>query len=155
MTRRSHRVLIPFLLVLASFLFLAGCGDDSDSHEAAVKGTITGFFTDVAENRGTQACDRLATGTVRLLSALAPSAGVPATCPDGIRAVNGRLSDEEKEALKSAEVKTVTISGDTATVNPNDVEFEIEGTSGLLSNVKGGTVQLKKIDDEWKIESLG
>ena len=77
------------------------------------------------------------------------------TCPDNIRAVNGQLSEEEKEALKSAEVKAVTINGDTATVNPQDVEFEIEGTSSLLSSVKGGPVQLKNVDDEWKIESLG
>ncbi len=154
MTKTTLRRIIPVTLLLVSFLFVAGCSE-SESDEAAVKDTISGFLTDLAENRGTQACDRLTTGTVRILSAVAPSAGAPATCPDNIGAVNGQLSEEENEALKSAEVKAVTISGDTATVNPNDVEFEIEGTSGLLSNVKGGTVQLKKIDDEWKIESLG
>ncbi len=146
--------MIPLTLLLAFWLFVAGCSD-SDSDEAAVKDTITGFFTDLAENHGTEACDRLTTGTVRILSAVAPSAGTAATCPDNIRAVNGQLSEEEKEALKSAKVKAVTISGDTATVNPNDVEFKIEGTSSLLSSVKAGAVQLKNIDDEWKIESLG
>jgi hypothetical protein len=155
MTTRSIRGLAPLALLLASLLVVAGCGDDADSEEDAVKGVVTGFFTDLAENRGTEACDRLTTGTVRILSAVAPSAGTAATCPDNIRAVNGQLSEEEKEALKSAEVRAVTVSGETATVNPNDVEFEIEGTSSLLSSVKGGPVVLRNVDDEWKIESLG
>ncbi len=155
MRTRSICRTAPLALLLASSLFIAGCSDDADSDEAAVKGVITGFFTDLAENRGTEACDRLTTGTVRILSAVAPSAGTAATCPDNIRAVNGQLSEEEKEALKSAEVKAVTISGDTATVNPQDVEFEIDDTSSVLSTVKAGPVQLKNVDDEWKIESLG
>ena len=155
MRTRSIRRLAPLAVVLASVLVVAGCGDDSDSGEDAVKGVVTGFLTDLAENKGTEACDRLTTGTVRILSAVAPAAGTSATCPDNIRAVNGQLSEEEKEALKSAEVKAVTIDGDTATVNPQDVEFEIEGTSSLLSSVKGGPVVLKNVDDEWKIESLG
>ncbi len=154
MTRRRICRIVPLPLLLASLLFVAACSE-SDSDEAAVKDTLTGFFTDLAENRGTQACDRLTTGAVRILSAVAPAAGVPATCPDNIRAVNGQLSEEEKEALKSAEVKAVTINGDSATVNPNDVEFQIEGKSSLLSSVKGGPVQLRNVADEWKIESLG
>lgn len=154
MSRRGIRRLAPLALLLVSTLVVAGCSY-SDSDEAGVKDAITGFFTDLAENKGTEACNRLTTGTVRILSAVAPAAGTAATCPDNIRAVNGQLSEEEKEALKSAEVKAVTISGDTATVNPQDVEFENEGTSGLLSAVKAGPAQLKKIDDEWKIESLG
>ena len=154
MRPRSIRRIAPLALLLAS-LVVAGCGDDGDSGEDAVKGVVTGFFTDLADNKGTEACNRLTTGTVRILSAVAPAAGTPATCPDNIRAVNGQLSEEEKEALRSAEVKAVTINGDTATVNPQDVEFEIEGTSSLLSSVKGGPVQLKNVDDEWKIESLG
>ena len=154
MRPRSITRLAPLALVLAALLVVAGCSDDSDS-DAEVKGVVTGFLTDLAENRGTEACDRLTTGTVRILSAVAPAAGTAATCPDNIRAVNGQLSEEEKEALKSAEVKAVTIDGDTATVNPQDVEFEIEGTSSLLSSVKGGPVVLKNVDDEWKIESLG
>ena len=154
MTRRSRCRLVPLALLL-SVLVLAGCGDDSDSGEGEVKDVVTGFFADVAENRGTEACDALSVENVRFLSAVAPAVGVPATCPDNVRAVNGQLSEEEKEALKSAEVKAVTISGDTATVNPQDVEFEIDDTSSVLSTVKAGPVQLKNVDDEWKIESLG
>ena len=153
MTRRSRRRLVPPALLLCSFLVVAGCGDDSDSGD--VKDVLTGFFTDVAENRGTEACDALSVENVRFLSAVAPAAGVPATCPDNVRAVNGQLSEEEKEALKTAKVGDVTISGDTATVSPQEVEFEIVGESTLLSTVKSGPVMLKKAGDEWKIESLG
>ena len=154
MRTRSTRRLAPLAVLLASFLVVAGCSD-SDSDEAVVKDVIAGFFSDVAENHGTEACDRLTSGTVKLLSAVAPAAGTPATCPDDIRAANGQLSEEEKEAMKSVEVKAVTVNGDTATVNPNDVVFELGETSGPLSNVKSGPVVLRKVDDEWKIESLG
>ena len=154
MTSRSRRCLVPVALLL-SLLVVAGCGDDSDSDEAEVKEVLTGFFTDVAEARGEEACDRLTVSTVRFLSAVAPVVGVPATCPDNVRAVNGQLSEEEKEALKTAEVGAVTISGDTANVNPQEVKFEHEGQSALLSSVRAGPVVLKKVGDEWKLESLG
>ena len=146
--------MVPLALLL-SVLVLVGCGDDSDSGEGEVKDVLTGFFADVAENRGTEACDALSVGNVRFLSAVAPAVGVPATCPDNVRAVNGQLSEEEKEALKTAKVGEVTVSGDTATVDPNEVEFEVAGESTLLSTVKSGPVVLKKAGDEWKIESLG
>ena len=152
MTRRSRRRLVPLALVL-SVLMVAACGDDSDSGD--VKGVLTGFFTDVAENRGTEACDALSGENVRFLSAVGPAVGVPATCRDSVMAVNGQLSEEEKEALKTAKVGEVTVSGDTATVSPQEVEFEIVGESILLSSVKSGPVVLKKAGDEWKIESLG
>jgi hypothetical protein len=155
MTRSTCRRLFPLALLLCSALVVAGCGDDADSDESQVKDVITGFFADVAENRGTEACDALTVGNVRFLSAVAPAAGVPATCPDNVRAVNGQLSEEEKEALKTAEVGEVTISGDTATIAPQAVEFELAGQSTLLSSVKTGPVVLKKAGDEWKIESLG
>jgi hypothetical protein len=155
MTKPTCRRLIPLGLALVSFLAVAGCGDDADSDEAAVKEVITGFFTDVAENNGTEACERLTTGTVRIFSVVAPAAGAPATCSDHIRVVNGQMTEEEKDALKTAEVKSVTVSGDAATVAPDDVVFELRGTSTLLSSVKAGPVLLKNVDDEWKIESLG
>ena len=154
MRNRSSRRLVPLALLLASVLVVAGC-NDSDSDEAQVKDVLTGFFTDVAEGRETEACDALTTGTVRFLSAAAPTAGVPATCADGVRAARGQLSEEEREALTTAEVRQVTISGDTATVNPQDVEFEIADQSALLSAAKAGPVVLRKAGDEWKIESLG
>jgi hypothetical protein len=155
MRRRSIRRMAPLALLLASSLVVAGCNDDSDSDEAEVKDVLTGFFTDVAEARGEEACDALTVATVRFLSAVAPVAGVPATCPDNVRAVNGQLSEEEKEALKTAEVGQVTVSGDTATINPEEVKFEHEGESALLSSVRAGPTVLKRVGDEWKLESLG
>ena len=154
MTRQSRRRLVPIALLL-SLLVVAGCGDDGDSDEAEVKDALTGFLTDVAEARGVEACDRLTVSTVRFFSGVAPSAGVPATCPDTVRAVNGQLSEEEKEALKKAEVGQVTISGDTATINAQEVKFEHEGQSALLSSVSASPVVLKRVGDEWKIELLG
>ena len=155
MTRNGCRRLSTLALLLCSLLVVAGCGDDADSDEGQVKDVITGFFADVAENRGTEACDALTTGTVRAFSAVAPVSGVPATCPDNISAAYGKLGDEEKEALKRAKVREVTIRGDTATVSPEDVEFEHEGQSALLSSIRSGPVVLKKAGDEWKIETMG
>jgi hypothetical protein len=152
--RRSRRRLVPVAL-LFSLLVVAGCGDDSDSDEAEVKDVLTGFLTDVAEARGQDACDALTVASVRFLSAVAPVAGVPATCPDSVRAVHGQLSEEEKEALKTAEVGQVTVSGDTATIDPQEVEFEHEGQSALLSSVRASPVVFKRVGDEWKLEALG
>ena len=154
MTRRSRRRLVPVALLL-SLLVVAGCGDDSDSGEAEVKDVLTGFLADVAEGRGEEACDALTVASVRFFSAVAPAAGVPATCPDQVRAVHGHLSEEEKGALKTAEVGQVTVSGDTATVNPEEVEFEHEGQSALLSSVRANPVVFKRVGDDWKLEALG
>jgi hypothetical protein len=154
MTKRKSR-LAPLALLLASILVVAGCGDDSDSDEAKVESVVTGFFENLADGRAEEACDALTSGTVRLLSLQGPAGGTPATCPANVATVHGQLSEEEKEAMRAVEVKAVTVSGDTATVQPNDVEFDFEGESTLLSSVRSGPVVLRKFQGDWKLESLG
>jgi hypothetical protein len=155
MRTRSIRRLAPLALLLAAFLVVAGCNDDSDSDEAKVKSVVTGFFDDLADGRAEEACDALTSGTVKLLSLQGPAGGTPATCPANVATVHGQLSEEEKEAMRGAKVKAVTVNGDTATVNPNDVEFQFEGQSTFLSSARSGPVVLRKFEGDWKLESLG
>lgn len=136
-----------------SLLVLAGCSGE-DSEDSRVRSVVTGFFSDLADGDGA-ACDVVTGSATRLASLVAASANAPATCPDAVRVFSGQLSSDEKEALRNAKVNRTTISGDQATIDPNDVEFPLDGRSQFLSSVKAGPTQLVKVDGSWKISSLG
>ena len=89
------------------------------------------------------------------MSALGLLAQTEASCPDAVETLSGQLSAEEKEALKSVDVKRVSVDGDRATITAEDIEMEYQGESRLFPRAPGSQVVLLKADGAWKVESLG
>jgi hypothetical protein len=69
--------------------------------------------------------------------------------------LSGQLAADEKEALKSADVKGVAVQDDRATIAREDIVLEYQGESRLFPRAPGAEVVLVKTGDGWKIESLG
>lgn len=137
-----------------SLLTIAGCSS-SKSDDAKVRGVVTGFFSDLADGRGTSACDALTGSATRLASVFAAAANAPASCPEAVKVLHGQLSTDEKQAMKNVTVKHANVNGDQATIAPTDVEFSVNGQSKLLSSIKAGPTHLTKVAGSWKIDSLG
>lgn len=149
-----RRLLAVLLAVLAALIGLAGCGDEESDEDKAEK-TITGFFDNVADGEGQAACARLTDSAVKEISAAAFLLQAPASCQEAIELTSKQLGDEEKEALKSADVGRVTVTGDRATVADTDIQVDLEGQSSVFRNNDPKPIELQKSGDDWKISSLG
>ena len=149
-----HRKAGVLAALLAVALVAAGCGD-SESEEDRVKGTVTGFFDDVADGQGQAGCARLTGSAVQELSASAFLLQAPASCQEAVELASRQLGDEERKALKSAKVNRVTLEGDKATVADNDIVLDLEGQSSVFRNNDPKPMQLEKSGADWKISSLG
>lgn len=151
---RRRRPGLVVAALLATALVAAGCGDP-ESEEDKVKDTVTGFFSDVAEGEGQAGCARLTDSAVKELSAAAFLLQAPASCQEAVELASRQLGDEEKNALKSAKVNRVTVTGDRATVTDSDIELDLEGQSSVFRNNDPKPIQLEKSADDWRISSLG
>ncbi len=150
----ARRLLAVLLLVLTPVLGLAGCGDEA-SDEDKVENTVTGFFDNVADGEGQAACARLTDSAVEELSAAAFLLQAPASCQEAVELTHKQLGDEEKNALKSADVQRVTVTGDRATVADRDIKVDLEGQSSVFRNNDPKPLELQRSGDDWRISSLG
>ncbi len=132
----------------------AACGGD-DTEEAKVEAVVKDFLSDAADGKGDEACSALTGDAVRYVSTIGIFAQTSASCPDAVNALSGRFSAEEKEALKGAEIRRVSVSGDRATIAREDVRIDYPGQSHLFPSPTNSPILLIKIEDSWKIESLG
>jgi ketosteroid isomerase-like protein len=130
---------------------LAGCG--GSSHPAAnaadvakVKQTITRALAAVAAGDGATACS-LATPTGQ--ATLQKLVGA-ASCQAAVATLAAQLPANMKAALRDAKVKKVSISGNTANVNNNDITAP-QATIGDLPLPP--TVLVKQPDGSWKLNS--
>ena len=142
-------------ILLAAAMLLAGCSDDEDSDEAQVKTVVTDFLEDAADGRGSEACSKLTGDAVRYVSTVGAVAQAEASCPDAVQTLSGQFATDEKQALKSATVKKVNLSGNSATIAREDIEIKYQGQSHLFPRPSNSPVILIKTDTGWKIESLG
>jgi hypothetical protein len=140
--------------LFAAAMLLAGCNND-DSDEAQVKAVVTDFLEDAADGRGTEACFALTGDAVRYVSTVGAVAQSEASCPEAVQTLSGLFASDEKKALKSASVKRVSLSGDSATIAREDIEIQYKGESRLFPRPSNSPVILIKTDTGWKIESLG
>jgi hypothetical protein len=141
-------------ILLAAAVLLVGCSEE-DSDEAQVKAVVTDFLRDAADGRGTEACSRLTGDAVRYVGTIGAVAQTEASCPDAVETLSGLFASDEKEALKSATVKRINLSGDRATIAREDIEIKYQGESHLFPRPSNSPVIVIKTDTGWKIESLG
>jgi len=121
----------------AAALLLGGCGGNHERNAGEPADAVNAYLTAVADNEGQQACDLL---TVDARAQIAEVAG-SSDCPALVDTFNTFLGGDA-ERLKSAEVKNVSVEGDTATAF-----VELEG--------KAVKVELQRVGDEWRIDTFG
>jgi hypothetical protein len=125
----------PLLLVLAACA-LTGCGDSGPPDEAQVRTTLGEFQRATAERDYSALCDRiLAPKLVETLERI----GLP--CED---ALEKGFEDVREPRLS---VGTVTVDGDTARAQVR--------SSAAGQSPSDDTVELVRVDDDWRIASLG
>ncbi len=140
--------------LVAVMIVAVGC-ERQESEADQVQEVVEGFLADAAEGRGEEACGALTGDAVRYVSVVGIAAQTEASCPEAVQALSGQYSESEKEALKSATVKRVSVSGNRATIARQDIEFNFRGESRLFPSATDAPVLLVKTDTGWKIESLG
>jgi hypothetical protein len=145
----------PLAVVLAvGMLAGAGC-TERESEEAKVESVLTTFLADAADGKGDEACKALTGNAVRYVATVGALARDEASCPDAVETLSGLFAADEKEALKSADVRRVSVQDDRATIAREDIALEYQGESRLFPRAPGAQVVLVKTDDGWKIDSLG
>lgn len=142
-------------VILAVGVLVTGACSDEDSDANEVEGVVTGFLADAADGNGEEACEALTGDAVRFVSTIGALAQTEASCPDAVETLSGLFAADEKEALKTADVKRVTLNDDRATIAREDIEIEYQGESRLFPRAANAQVVLVNTDDGWKIESLG
>ena len=132
---RRVRLRPPVLTALAA-LALAGCGDSGPSDEARIRGALEEFQRATAAKDYAALCDRV----------LAPK--LIAT----VEQVGLSCETALEEGFKSVRdprisVGSVTVDGDSATAQVR--------SSAAGQEPSEDTVQLVRVDDSWRIASLG
>jgi hypothetical protein len=135
---------LAVLCVAASLVALSGCGSKSDADQA--KDTMKSFLSALAKGDGKKACSLAdASGQARLVAA----AKGRLSCPGVISALARRLPASVKTGFENAEIKKVTVTGNTATINGADITASKGDVSGFLS---GGTpTKFVKKGGTWKL----
>jgi hypothetical protein len=134
-------------VALLAVVLAVGCGGGSDD-TAKIKQTIRRELTALADGDGATGCS-LATPArqAKLVRAL-PGA---MTCDQVIKAVGQRLPASVKDGLRSAQVKKVTVHGNTATVQDADITSARGNIAAFLQPGSPPTVLTEQPDGTWKI----
>jgi hypothetical protein len=139
----------------ALMVILGAACSKKDTEEAKVTAVVKDFFTDAADGQGAEACSYLTGDAVRYVSTVGVVAQTSASCPDAVKTLSGQFSADEKKALKGADIKKVSVSGDRATIAREDVKIDFQGQSHLFPSPTNSPILLIKTNEGWKIESLG
>jgi hypothetical protein len=144
MARGAVHALVGSLAVL-----VVGCGGGAGvgGDRAKIEQTLQRDFTAIANGDGGTAC-ALATpsGQAKLEKA------VPgASCEQIVSLVAQRLPQRIKHALRTAQIKQVTIKGDTATVQDADITSTRGSFRGFLHPGSAPGVLKRQPDGTWKI----
>jgi hypothetical protein len=139
------------VLVVMLGLVAAGCGGSSNAGPSAadvakVKSTITQALAAVANGDGATACSLATTTGQATLAKLVGSS----SCTSAISLLASQLPPNTKAALRDAQVKKVSISGNTATVNNADITAPQANIGDLPLPP---TVLVKQPDGSWKLNS--
>jgi hypothetical protein len=140
---------LPRALAVAAGIAAAGCGSASTDGASAskVKQTVRAALGDLAVGDGAGFCS-LATRAERARLATAFAAH---SCPAAIHAVGSGLTPVHRAALRHAAVRTVTITGATATVRAADITTTSGSMKGFLSDDGKPTTLVRRADGGWMI----
>jgi hypothetical protein len=129
---------------LAVALALTGCGGRSDADKA--KEALTTFMAAIARGDGKTACGLAdAAGRQRLVTA----AKGRLSCESVVAAIATRIPPDVRTGLENAEIRRVTVRGNTATVDDADITSSKGRLSGFLN---GDTPEkLVKEGGRWKV----
>ncbi|MBI5104405.1 MAG: hypothetical protein HZB46_05360 [Solirubrobacterales bacterium] len=131
---------LPLLLAACALAApVAACGSDaSDGRDQdAVQQTVERFVSAFAGGHDAEAC--------RLLSDDAKDAlGAPSSCPAGIAALRAMLPTAQRDRLGDAQVESVEVAGDRATVR----------LSAFIDS-DGRPTRLRRVDGRWLIQPEG
>lgn len=137
------------VVVAMSLVALPGCGSSNSDADAA-KDTMKSFLAALATGDGKKACSLAdAAGRQRLVAA----GRGRATCEDVIKLIASRLPPKVKEGLENADVKKVTVKGNTATIKDSDIKSSKGDASAFLTG--GRPTKLVKEGGKWKLSGTG
>ena len=128
---------------VALVLSIVGCGDAGDGSPAD---TVRSYNAAVADGDGKEACDRL-DKTAQDELRQSTQGPTSSSCAKVIETLAAFYDDATKERLRKAEVKAEP-SGNRATATFN-------APPALGGPGREQSYELRKVDDEWKIASLG
>jgi SnoaL-like domain len=123
-------------MVAACALAGAGCGE---SDEEQVEDTVKAYMSAVADGDGEEACEQLTErGRREIAEGLTEVTGGEG-CAGAFESLHARAGERALRRLRNAEVTSVTVDGDTATLRIEDAPHP---------------PKLRKIDGEWKIDEF-
>ncbi len=138
---------IRLAIALSGAVLLAGCGGSGSSDADKVKQALTRELSAIATGDTTTACS-LATPSGQAKLAKAIPGG---TCKSVVALVSQHLSAQVKVGLRSAQIRRVTINGDTALVRDADITSTRGTLSGFIGPGSAHTMLKKQPDGSWKL----
>jgi hypothetical protein len=129
---------------VALVLSVAGCGDDGSAGSPA--DAVRSYNAAVADGDGERACERLDDTAQKELRESAQGA-IRGSCAKVVEALAAFYDETTKERLRDAKVKAEP-QGARATAT-------FRAPAALGSPAREQTYELRRVDDEWKIASLG
>jgi len=126
------RFLTSTLLAAACLTVLAACGA---SEEQQVNDTVKRFYQAAAEGDGKEACAQL--------TPAARGAGGAPQCQAAIEQLGQLGGAEAKRRIAGVDVRKTRVKGDVATT-----QAQVPGQTPVV-------LTLRKVEGEWKLESLG
>ena len=138
------------VVVAVALVALPGCGSSSSSDADDAKAAMKDFLAALAKGDGKKACSLAdEAGRKRLVAA----GRGRATCEDVIKLIATRLPPNVKEGLENAEIKKVTVKGNTATIKDSDIKSSKGDASAFLRG--GRPTKLVKEGGSWKLSGTG
>lgn len=143
-------------IALALTLSVAGCGGGGSSDETAVKQSLQTFLAAIGRGDGKTACSLVTPSgqqaLARQIAAITRSSRT-VSCDLILTETAKLLTAPVKQALESAQVTKVSISGSTATVRSQDVHSPKGSLSAILP--ASAPTKLAKLGGVWKVTTGG
>ena len=132
------------ILLTAAALVAAGCGGDDETSSPA--GAVRAYNDAVADGDGERACGILDEAAQEELRQ-ATQGDARGSCQQIIDLLSAFYDDATKDRLRDAEVEAAT-EGDRAAAR-------LRSPAGFGGPDREQTIELRRVDGEWKIVSLG
>jgi hypothetical protein len=144
----SRRLRLTGALGAAVLAMLAtGCGGGDSADTTQVKQTVQRALTALADGNGRVFCALATPGAQAELARTTPGA----SCPDVVIRISHQLSPKVKLGLRHAQVGTVTISGDSASIRDGSITSTEGKLTGFLQASAPPTKLARQSDGTWKI----